>query len=104
VSNHLPKPINNCLLVEVSEEYSSVIRDDDTETKQRGKVLDYSFTPHHLTASAGYHINGATKEEISILVGKNVYWDEIAGSGQMFTKGDKKYAFIQWWRVLGFEE
>lgn len=98
------KPLNNNVLIEVQLEHDNVARVDANEIMQYGKVIDWSFSPDHLTASAGYLIASMElknyQQRLKDLVGKTVRWEQYAEGGQTFEEDGKTYALIPFWRLI----
>ena len=104
------KPLNNNVLVEVITEYGDIIRNDENERMQRGRIIAGNVTDYHLTASSAIALSVQFQEEIrerfnnAIEMGSVVRWQEYADSGQTFEEDGKKYALIPWWRLISIEE
>lgn len=101
-------PLNNNVLVEVLRNDDGVSRADASESKQFGKVVSYSISAYHLTASSAHTFTGqeliTNDQWLSGLVGKIVRWEEFAEGGQTFEEDGKTYALIPWWRLISYEE
>lgn len=104
----LTKPLNNNVLIEVIREYEGVSRSDENESLKYGKLIDYSLSGYHLTASAGLLIPAAhltiLGHQLDTMVGKTVRWEEFAEGGQTFIENNKTYALIPFWRLIGVTE
>lgn len=106
----MPKtlPLNNNVLIEVMREYEGVSRSDENETMKYGKLVDYSLSGYHLTASAALLIPPShltiLKNQLDSMVGKTVRWEEFAEGGQTFVEDNKTYAIIPFWRLISVTE
>lgn len=100
------RPLNNHCLVEVIEEYGSVLRNKTDQQYQQGKLISFGITPEHLTVSTGYALENIDEvgDALTEMVGKTVYWQQYADSGQVFDIDGKKYALIPFYRLVGVEE
>lgn len=103
----LPTPLNNNVLVEILDEYEGLYRDDSGESIQKGKVISVNIFRYHLTASSAMEIDSdgifrGVKDWGKI--GRVVYWQEFADSGQKFEHEGKKYALVPWWRLTAVEK
>jgi hypothetical protein len=58
------KPLNNSVLVEVITEYGDIIRNDENERMQRGRIIAVNVTDYHLTASSAIALSVQFQEEI----------------------------------------
>lgn len=98
------KPLNNNVLIEVQLDNAAVSRTDSNEDKQKGILIDFHVSKHHLTASSGYEIGHNNALDISATlkenIGKLVRWEQYAEGGQTFVEDGKTYALIPWWRLL----
>lgn len=101
------KPFNNNVLIEIIREDDGVSRTDENETKNRGKLLDYSIASHHLTASSALEFSSIFISDQKVLldkcIGKIVRWEEFAEGGQTFEENGKNYALIPFWRIIAVE-
>ena len=61
------KPLNNNVLVEVITEYGDIIRNDENERMQRGRIIAVNVTDYHLTASSAIALSVQFQEEIRLL-------------------------------------
>lgn len=104
----LTKPLNNNVLIEVQKDYADVSRSDETESMKYGRLVSYSTSSYHLTASAGISIDNnfieLLRTSLSERRGCIVRWEEYAEGGQMFEEDGKTYALIPWWRLIGYKE
>lgn len=104
----LTKPLNNNVLIEVMREYEGVSRSDENEAMKYGRLVDYSLSGYHLTASAALLIPPAhltiLGHQLESMVGKVVRWEEFAEGGQTFEEDNKTYALIPFWRLIGVTE
>lgn len=99
------KPLNNMCLIEVIDDYEGVIRNTENENVQKGVFVDYAYVPDHLTASTGYRITDDDLiAEMAELIGKTVYWQELADAGSKFTVEGKRYVLVPFYRLIGYEE
>lgn len=102
------KPLNNNVLIEVLRDDDGVSRTDDNESMKYGRLIDYSVSDYHLTASAALllplGVTSERKETLDRLKGSIVRWEEFAEGGQTFEEDGKTYALIPWWRLIGYEE
>lgn len=102
------KPLNNNVLVEVLRDDDGVSRTDANESMKYGRLVDYSVSNNHLTASAALEFSSLDKtiyiEQLKNLVGSIVRWEEYAEGGQTFEEDGKTYALIPWWRLIGFKK
>ncbi len=105
------KPLNNNVLIEVMTEHAGVSQassDGSPVTMNFGKLIDYSHTSHHITASAALKFDASEVEAmhqgLEDLKGKIVRWEEFAEGGQTFEEDGKTYALIPWWRLIGYQE
>lgn len=100
------KPLNNHCLVEVIKEHSAVLRAETDQQYQKGKLISYGLAPSHLTVSTGFEIEDIDEiqNELTEMVGKTVYWQQYADSGQVFPIDGKKFALIPFYRLVGVEE
>ncbi len=103
---NLPRPLNNNVLVEIVDPHQAVSRNDEGESRKKGRIIDYSVSKYHLTASAAIEFSddfiNAKKDELALLVKSSsyVYWEEFANEGQESKHGDKTYASVAWWRLI----
>jgi hypothetical protein len=101
------RPLNNNVLIEVMREDDGVSRTDENESMKYGKLIDFSLSRHHLTASAALQFTDDDVVEIAtslnVIKGKIVRWEEFAEGGQTFIEDGKTYALIPFWRLIGAE-
>lgn len=103
------KPLGNYVLVEITDPYGNIARDDGDSAHNVGIVRDWNVSRYHLTASAAIEFSNDFFDDVSAslqaMVGKTVRWEELAETGQMFDGDDgKKYALIAWWRLISYDE
>lgn len=102
------KPLNNNVLIEVLRDDIVVARSDENESMKYGKLIEFSVSDYHMTASAGVQLSSNfinwEKTLLRSAVGKIVRWEEFAEGGQTFKEGGKTYALIPFWRLISFEE
>lgn len=100
------KPLNNHLLVEVTDPYEGLRQDTSSESLQEGIVRDYTLINTHITMSTGYTLPNMSDfgEFLNSMIGKTVYWQEHADAGQKFVRDGKTYALIPFWRLIAFED
>lgn len=102
------KPFNNNVLIEIIREDDGVARSFENESMRTGKLVDFSVSRFHLTASAGAELSEDFIKEISSkltkAMGKDVRWEEFAEGGQTIERDNKTFALIPWWRLIGIEE
>lgn len=102
------KPLNNHCFVEVIRENSSVLRNETDPQYQQGKLVSYGLMQQHITVSTGHDITPGGLEDtakwLDKMIGKTVYWQQYADSGQVFDINNKKYALIPFYRLVGVEE
>lgn len=105
------KPLNNHVLVEVDDPYAGLSKpQDDSQSMQKGKVIEAAISAYHLTMSTGFRMDSTDMQviqrSIADLIGKDVYWQEHADVGQRFTSDDGKriFALIPFWRLIAFED
>ena len=102
------KPLNNNVLVEVLRDDDGVSRTDASESMKYGRLVDFSVSRYHLTASAAIQLDGdfihLEMGRLEDMQGKVVRWEEFAEGGQTFEEDGKTYALIPWWRLIGYED
>lgn len=102
------KPLNNNVLIEVLLEDDGVSRNDANEIMQYGKMIDYSVSSWHITASAGMTFSAKDvadiRADLELGLGKIVQWEQYAEGGQTFEEDGKTYALIPWWRLISVTE
>jgi len=98
------KPLNNNCLIEVMRPDDGVSRTDDNESMQYGKLVDYSISRYHITASSFGLIDEKTVDHFGDKIGSIVRWEQYAEGGQTFEEDGKTYALIPYWRLISIEE
>lgn len=101
------RPLGNNCLIEVIQDYEGVSRNDESESMKYGKLVAFSTSGYHLTASSAFKFDEWTPANLGwleSLVGKIVRWEEFAEGGQTFKEDGKTYALIPWWRLIGYED
>lgn len=96
------KPLNNHCLIEIIDEYAGVIRNNEQENVQKGVLRAFTFEANHLTASTGYRIEDMI--DLKSMIGKTVYWQEYADTGNKLRFDDKQYVMVPFYRLIGVEE
>lgn len=103
------QPVGNYVLVEITDQYANIARDDGDSAHNVGIVRAWSLNKYHITAAAALEFSDAfivqKTNELKALVGCTVRWEELAETGQMFDDDadNKKYALIPWWRLIAVE-
>ncbi len=102
------RPLGNNCLIEVIRDYADISRADDAEGLSSGKLISFSASPYHFTASAAMYLPDSEivkmSRRLQVLVGKTVRWEQFAEGGQTFTEDGKTYALVPWWRLISYED
>lgn len=100
------KPLFNKCLIELTDEYSGILKGSKQEDVQKGTLREYQLVADHLTASTGYYLEGIEeyKELLDSLINKTVYYEQYAESGNIIEKDGKKYALVPFYRLIAVEE
>lgn len=104
-------PINDNFLVEhIEDQWAGGV--DPEDGIRKGRVVDISDFNTYFGSHTFYFDRTVMDEELlkSIhdkykeLVGKIVYWPERSESGTIIEHEGKKYIFMKWASVMGYEE
>lgn len=102
------KPFLNTILVEIADEDAKWGTGNDDSMLGRsyreGTVVDIGL----FIATADYPtlLDGLTEiiEELRVLIGKQIMWNEGVEAGTVFESDGKQYAFIYWWDIRGVKD
>lgn len=102
------KPKFNHVLVEIDDKDGKWGKGNDDsfggETFREGKLVELN----EIFSTADYPLDFDALEEIGNtlreMVGKTIMWNEGHEAGKVFEEGEKKYALINWWDIVGVKE
>jgi co-chaperonin GroES (HSP10) len=104
-------PINDYLLVEhIEDQWAGGV--DPEEGIRQGLVVDISNFLAYWGSHTYYFDSSAMNEEMlqkvhdkyKMLVGKIVYWPQLSESGAIIEHDGKKYIFMKFASIMGFED
>lgn len=95
------KPLFNKVLVEIKvDEWG---RDDQGiagEVYREGRVIDIGL----IMPTRDYPGLPSSDSFNNVVTGKEVMWHQGHEAGTVFEEGDKKYALVFWWDLIGVKD